>query len=190
MNRRRAASDRCKRRVSDRFRSSCGEHRRHASPRFWLPVKATARASGVRSPENGHAVLATAAASSTVTARSSRARLLRQRRRRPHPPAAAQPDRRAAAERRPQRAGVRYPLGNTAQPMAVSTYTYDTLPPAEQRAARRGRGRRGPRHTCAGARPPAVPGRVHRAPRAAAAERGPADRLTDRAAPPALRRYP
>jgi hypothetical protein len=25
-------------------------------------------------------------------------------------------------------------LGNTAQPMAVSTYTYDTLPPAEQRA--------------------------------------------------------
>jgi nuclease YhcG-like protein len=29
---------------------------------------------------------------------------------------------------------VRYSLGNTAQPMAVSTYTYDTLPPAEQRA--------------------------------------------------------
>jgi hypothetical protein len=27
---------------------------------------------------------------------------------------------------------VRYSLGNTAQPMAVSTYTYDTLPPAEQ----------------------------------------------------------
>ncbi|RBY83556.1 DUF1016 domain-containing protein [Geodermatophilus sp. TF02-6] len=29
---------------------------------------------------------------------------------------------------------VRYSLGNTAQPMAVSTYTYDTLPPAEQQA--------------------------------------------------------
>jgi predicted nuclease of restriction endonuclease-like (RecB) superfamily len=29
---------------------------------------------------------------------------------------------------------VRYSLGSTAQPMAVSTYTYDTLPPAEQQA--------------------------------------------------------
>lgn len=29
---------------------------------------------------------------------------------------------------------VRYALGNTAQPMAVSTYTYDTLPVAEQQA--------------------------------------------------------
>ena len=28
----------------------------------------------------------------------------------------------------------RYSLGNTAQPMAVSAYTYDTLPPAEQQA--------------------------------------------------------
>ena len=29
---------------------------------------------------------------------------------------------------------MRYSLGNTAQPMAMSTYAYDTLPPAEQRA--------------------------------------------------------